>query len=77
MVKLTKLNLGQYSEARFGQDFEVEAQASFLSWSLVIILSLMFCTGYEIESFFENPKVGLDNILNFKFCRDADVWLRF
>ena len=24
-----KLNLGRYSEARFGQDFEVEVQAGF------------------------------------------------
>ena len=35
LVDVTKLNLGQYSEARFGQDF------------------------------------------NFRFSRDADVWLRF
>ena len=35
LVEVTKLNPGQYSEARFGQDF------------------------------------------NFRFCRDADVWLRF
>ena len=35
LVEVTKLNLGQYSEARFGQDF------------------------------------------NFRFSRDADVWLRF
>ena len=72
-----KLNFAQTLSTRFGQDFEVEVQTRFLSWSLVSILPLMFCTGYEIESFFENPKVGLDNILNFKFCRDADVWLRF
>ena len=35
LVEVAKLNLGQYSEARFGQDF------------------------------------------NFRFSRDADVWLRF
>ena len=35
---------------RVGQDFEVEVQAIFWSWSLFSILSLMFCRGYEFES---------------------------
>ena len=36
----------------------------------------MFCRGYEVESV-EILKLGLVKILNFKFCGDADVWLRF
>ena len=34
---------------------------------------------YEVESWFlvEILKLGFVNILNFKFSRDADVWLRF
>ena len=39
-----KLNLGRGSEARFGQDFEVEVQARFAAFFL-----LMFCRGYEVE----------------------------
>ena len=35
---------------RFVQGFDVEVQARFLSWSLVNILPLMFCRGYEVES---------------------------
>ena len=34
---------------RFGQDFEVEVQAKFWSWSLDSILPLMFCKGYEVN----------------------------
>ena len=34
----------------FGQDFEVEVQARFWSWSLVGILLLMFGSGYKVES---------------------------
>ena len=34
----------------FGQDFEVEVQARFWSWSLVSILLLMFGWGYKVES---------------------------
>ena len=33
-----------------GQDFEVEVQARFWSWSLVSILLLMFVWDYEVES---------------------------
>ena len=32
------------------QDFEFEVQAWLWSWSLVNILQLMFCRGYEVES---------------------------
>ena len=35
---------------RFGQGFDVEVQARFLGWRLVNILPLMFCRGYEVES---------------------------
>ena len=34
---------------RFGQYFEVEVQARFLSWNLVSIYTLRFCRGYEVE----------------------------
>ena len=37
----------QTLSTRFGQDFEVEAQARFWSWSLVSILLLIFGWGYE------------------------------
>ena len=40
----------QTLSTRFGQDFEVEVQARFWSWSLASILLLMFCRGYEVES---------------------------
>ena len=41
-----KLNLGRYSEARFGQDFEVEVQARFAAG----VFSAEVCRGYEVES---------------------------
>ena len=40
-----KLNLGRNSEARFGQDFEVEVQARFEAGALPVFL-LVFCRGY-------------------------------
>ena len=72
-----KLNFFLTLSTRFGQDFDVEVQARFLSRSLVSILQLMFVRGYEVESWFEILKLGFVNILNFKFIRDTDIWLRF
>ena len=45
---LIEVNLGQYSEARFGQDFGVGFQARFWSWSLVSILKLMLNRNSEV-----------------------------
>ena len=45
-----KLTFVQTFSTRFGQEFEVEAQARFWSWSLVRILLLMFGLGYKVES---------------------------
>ena len=59
-----KMNFVQTLSTSFGQDFEVEVQA--ILKSLVSISPLMFCRGYEVESWF-----------NLKFSRDAGVWLRF
>ena len=61
---------------RFGQGFEVEVQARFLSWSLVNILPLMFCRGYM------KSNLGRDSEARFgqyfeclvNLSRDADVW---
>ena len=64
LVKILKLKSSQNIEAevwstfkknsdfeqKVGQDFEVEVQAIFLSWSLVSILQLMFYRGCEFES---------------------------
>ena len=63
----------QSLSTRFGQDFDVEVQARFLSRSLVSILQLMFVRGYEVESWFEILKLGFVNILNFKFSQDPDL----
>ena len=41
MLEVMKFNAGRDSQARFGQDFEVEDQFS--------ILQLMFCRGCEVE----------------------------
>ena len=45
-----KLNLGRDSEARFGQDFEVVVQARFVAGNLASFFPLIFCRGYEVES---------------------------
>ena len=37
-------------EKGFVKVLKLEVQARFLSWSLVNILPLMFCRGYEVES---------------------------
>ena len=58
------------------QDLEVEFQARFWSWSLGIILLLMFGCGYEVHSW-SRFWFGLDKIFKFKFCQNGDVWLRF
>tara|TARA_Y100001956_G_scaffold262_1_gene421 strand:+ start:152 stop:337 length:186 start_codon:yes stop_codon:yes gene_type:complete len=42
--------LFRLSAQGFGQGFDVEVQARFLGWRLVNILPLMFCRGYEVES---------------------------
>ena len=44
-VEVMKLNLGQDSEARFGQDFE--AYVLWRSWFLVVILKLMLARDSE------------------------------
>ena len=46
-------------------------------WSLVNILPLMSCRGYEDESWLRCKMQGLVNILNFKFSRGGDVWCGF
>ena len=66
------LNFVHILSTEFGQDFKVEVQARFWSWSLVSILPLMFCWGYEVESWLRLWS-KICNILNFKFNR----WLRF
>ena len=68
----------------FCSDFEHKARSIFWrwssgkiwSWSLVSILPLMFCWGYEVESWLRFWS-KICNILNFKFSWDADVLLRF
>ena len=44
-----KLLFRLWAHHKVGQDFEVEVQARFWSWSLFIISPLMFCRGYEVE----------------------------
>ena len=68
---------------RFAQDFEVEVQERFWSWSLVSISLLLFVWGYEVEywskfyCWVEILKLSLVMILNFKLSRNADVLLGF
>ena len=45
-----KLLFRLWAQHKVGQDFEVEVQARFWSWHLFSILPLMFCRGYEVES---------------------------
>ena len=52
--------------SRFVQDFEVDVQARFWSWSLVIILLLILGCGYEVHSW-SRLWFGLVKIFNFKF----------
>ena len=62
----------QALSTRFGQYFEVEVQERFLSWILVSILPLMFCRGYEVESWsrLEILKLGFVNIYGDIYYRD-------
>ena len=54
-------------ELKVCQDVEVKVQARFWSWSLVSILPLMFCAGYDVESWsrFWNYVWSLFWILSF------------
>ena len=74
-----KLNFCSDFEHKVCQDFEDEVQASFAAG----VWPVFFCWCF-VEVML-NPrwilveilKLGLVKILNFKFCGDADVWLRF
>ena len=50
VIKLSFCSDFEHKVSRFGQDFEVDVQARFWSWSLVIILLLMLGCGYEVHS---------------------------
>ena len=50
VIKLSFCSDFEDKVSRFGQDFEVDFQARFWSWSLVIILLLMLGCGYEVQS---------------------------
>ena len=73
---------GLFMKLNFCSDFEHKVWSRLRSWSLGKIWSwslvniLLFCRGYELNLSWDS-KLGLDKILNFKFSRDADVWLRF
>ena len=61
---------------RFVQDFDVEVQARFWSWSLVIICC--WCLVVAVKFILgRDSGFGLVKIFKFKFCRNGDVWLKF
>ena len=92
VIKLSFCSDFEDKVSRFVQDFEVDVQARFWSWSLVIILLLMLGCGYEVHSW-SRFWFGLVKIFKFKFLskwwclveilkliqgRDSeDVWSRF
>ena len=76
VIKLSFCSDFEDKVSRFVQDFEVDVQARFWSWSLVIILLLMLGCGYEVHSW-SRFWFCLVKIFKFKFCRNGDVWLRF
>ena len=53
---------------KFRQDFEAGVCSAFCRWRFVEVKKL---------NLGRYSKLGLVKILNFKFCGDADVWLRF
>ena len=64
LVKVTKLNLAQYSEASFGQDFnfrfsrDTDVWLRFWSWCLVEILKMKFDQYLCLNLWYElNPRV--------------------
>ena len=72
---VTKLNLGQYSEAGFGQDFNfrfsLDLKLEFGQYfAAVLYLVMKLNLGQYSEATF-----GQD--FNFRFSQDTDVWLRF
>ena len=52
LLQIWKLTFGHKAKLLLGQEFEVEVQARFGSWSLFSILPLMFCRDYESWSIF-------------------------
>ena len=69
----------------FCLDFEHKVWWRFWSWSSCKIFKLEFGQYFAADILqrlrswilIEMLKLGLVNILNFKFSRDGDVWLRF
>ena len=69
----------------FCSDFEHKISSRFWSWSSGKIFKLEFGQYFAADVLqrlrswilIEMLKLGLVNILNFKFSRDGDVWLRF
>ena len=78
---------GLVIKPNFCSDFqhEVEVQAGFLSWSLINILLLMFCRGYEDESWLRCwSKVwsifwilSLVEVVMFGVDFEVNAWSRF
>ena len=78
-------SLGMFLKLNFCSDFEHKVCSRFWCWSSGKIFKLEF--GHYFASdilqrlrswiLIEMLKLGSVNILNFKFSRDGDVWLRF
>ena len=56
---------------KFFYDGKILKFSQVRSWSLASFFRLMFCRGYEIESWSRLVK-----ILKLKFYGEADVWLK-
>ena len=65
----------QTLSTKFGQDFEVEAQARLWSWSL---FSICCWSLVEVMKLFlvEILELHFVKILKFKFSQNADIWLK-
>ena len=68
VIKLSFCSDFEDKVSRFVQDFEVDVQARFWSWSLVIILLLMLGCGYEVH-FWSRFWFGLVKFLSLSFVK--------
>ena len=85
VIKLSFCPDFEHKVSRFGQDFEVDAEVRFWSWSLGIILLLMLGCGYEVQSWSRFWSYVWSRFLSLSFVKilmfgwdfEVGAWSRF
>ena len=76
VLKLSFCSDFEHKVSRSVQNFEVDAQAIFATDVSLWLRSSILVEIVKL-GFVKIVKLGFVKIFKFKFCRNADVWLRF